>query len=67
MKIVQCNLTFKEFHDQGLFQPGVLVTTDDGTTLLVGHVNDSNGVCSCCREFRDDQIITSYAVVWRDQ
>lgn len=61
------NMTLSEFKDAGLAVPGMLVEfrNHDGTTTtsLIGHMNDCLGLCDCCCEDRQAQIVR-YRRIW---
>ncbi|WP_280420037.1 hypothetical protein [Nocardia carnea] len=45
--------------------PGVLLETNDGRTILVGHINQLGGLCNDCREDITAADVVRHRFVWR--
>lgn len=53
----------KSFCGLDLNKPGTIVETDEGQ-YLIGHINETRGVCDDCVQFEHDTIIKRYKIVW---
>ena len=53
----------RTYAENSLAQPGTVIEVDD-CNYLIGDINKSGGVCNCCAEIRDDDIVTRYKTVW---
>jgi len=63
------NKTWEDFElNDKLNKPGTVISHKIKTTgkvqlLIVGHINTMGGVCNCCNELKDDDIIIKYKVL----
>jgi hypothetical protein len=60
-----------EYHDE-LANSGTLVEIKDAfsgkiSTQLIGDVNEQGGVCDCCANICDSDIVLRYAVVFNKE
>lgn len=50
-------LTFKPREPGQELQPGDVVKLEDGSIRLIGHVNPQRGLCECCTDFFESDIV----------
>lgn len=53
----------ESFASKGLNEPGTQVRMADGSTYLIGDINQNRGVCDDCVEFDADTIVEAYRVL----
>jgi hypothetical protein len=64
---VTCGKTWREFKKSELNNPGTVVKTEYLETFMIGHVNELGGKCDDCVGVENDDLIESYAVVWKEE
>jgi hypothetical protein len=50
--------------EEGTCPPGVLLEFEDGEQVLVGHVNQMNGLCNDCTRDEEFRHALRHKVVW---
>lgn len=58
----EANMTWQEFSNRNLNEPGTLVEVD-GDCYLIGDINTLRGVCDDCTAFDKKEIVSRYKVL----
>ena len=54
-------MTWREFKNQSLNKPGIVVWFEEGLDgWLIGDINSNGGVCDCCTAMREKAIVIAY-------
>lgn len=54
----------ESFEGKKLNIPGNLIRIAEGE-FLIGHINPVKGICDDCVQFKNEEIVLAYKVVWR--
>jgi hypothetical protein len=58
---ISINKTWSDvWNDNTICKPGNLLCVKDGRVLLVGDINALSGLCDCCSELRENDLIIAY-------
>ena len=56
----------ESFNLRALNKSGTLMLLEDGREILIGTINEQNGICDDCRGISEESIVKAYKVIWRN-